>query len=148
MLIEYRRVASPLRNVMREANLNAQRFNHRSIDTGHVLLAAVNNAEVPVASALGLSSLDSLDLEARFLQLRPTGPAYVLMGKLPQTDDLRGAIEFAFREAIRSGHVFVDSEHELLGILSGNGIAVRVLADLGFDVATMRCDLGRLISNR
>ena len=129
---------------MREANLNAQRFNHRSIDTGHVLLAAVNNSEGPVASALGLSSLDSPDLVARFLQLRPIGPVYVLMGKLPQTADLREAIEFAYREADQCGHEFVDSEHVLLGILSGNGIAARVLADLGFEVATMRCDLGCL----
>ncbi len=85
----------------------------RSIDTGHVLLAAVNNSESPVASALGLSFGDSPDLEAKYFQLRPICPAYVLMG-----------------------------------MLSGNGIAVRVLTELGFEVETMRCNLRSLIDNR
>ena len=64
MLMDYRRAAPLLRKVMREANRSAQRINHRSIDTVHVLLAAVNNSESPVASALGLSFGVSLDLEA------------------------------------------------------------------------------------
>ena len=105
MLIDYRRVAPLLRKVMREANRNAQRINHRSIDTGHVLLAAVNNSESPVASALGLSFGDSPDLEAKYFQLRPIGPAYVLMGKLPQAEGLWEAIDFAFRESDRAGRL-------------------------------------------
>jgi ATP-dependent Clp protease ATP-binding subunit ClpC len=60
-------------------------------------------------------------------------------GHIPFTDRAKTALENALREALQLGDNFIGPEHLLLGLLrEGQGVAVRVLTDLGADLGHMR----------
>jgi ATP-dependent Clp protease ATP-binding subunit ClpA len=126
---------------MQLAKQNAQRFNHRSIDTGHLLLALAEESGTPTSLVLSMTDATPVSLQEEFLKLRPIGPPMVLMGKLSKADDLVPAVKLAFHEADRLRHKMVDSEHLFLGILAARGIGVTILSQLGADLRQLKREL-------
>lgn len=57
----------------------------------------------------------------------------------PFTPRSKKVLELALREAIRLKHNGIGSEHILLGLLrEGEGLAMKIIADAGIDVAALR----------
>ncbi|WP_433292370.1 Clp protease N-terminal domain-containing protein [Actinoplanes sp. CA-030573] len=60
-------------------------------------------------------------------------------GHIPFTPPLKRSIEQAMREALRLGHLVIDAEHLLLGVLrQSDGAAVQILGKLGADPDELR----------
>jgi ATP-dependent Clp protease ATP-binding subunit ClpA len=60
-------------------------------------------------------------------------------GHVPFTARSKKVLELSLREAVRLGHSEIRSEHILLGLLrEGDGLAVKILADSGLDLADLR----------
>jgi ATP-dependent Clp protease ATP-binding subunit ClpA len=63
------------------------------------------------------------------------------------TSRVKKVIEVSFEEARRMGHNNVGTEHLILGLLiEGEGIAARVLVDLGASLERVRAEIERLLS--
>ena len=70
-------------------------------------------------------------------------------GELLRTRRFNKVLELSFREARQIGHNYVDTEHLLLGIIrEGEGMAARIVVDLGVDLARFRDRVVQLISSR
>ncbi len=55
-----------------------------------------------------------------------------MTGSVPFTPRSKKVLELSLREALRLGHNYIGTEHILLGLVrEGEGVAVRVLAELG-----------------
>jgi ATP-dependent Clp protease ATP-binding subunit ClpA len=70
-------------------------------------------------------------------------------GHRPFSPRSKKILELSLREAIRLKHNFIAPQHIMLGILrEGEGMASRILADKGIDVAALRDDLTRSLDDR
>ena len=59
---------------------------------------------------------------------------------------VKDVITFSKEEALRLGHDYIGVEHLLLGIIrEGNGLAVKILANLGFDLKELRKNIGDIL---
>ncbi len=68
----------------------------------------------------------------------PKPDAPMPQGKLPQTERTKLAVAASIDAARELGHNYVGTEHLLLGLLAGEGIAVQVLANVGVDREKVR----------
>ncbi len=127
------------RKVMQLANQEAQRCNRPMIGTEDVLLGLVKEGSGVAAIVLRNMGVDlrKIRVEVERLVLpEPQGAA--LPGKLPQTERTKLAVAAAIDAARELGHNYVGTEHLLLGLLAGEGIAVQVLANVGVDREKVR----------
>jgi ATP-dependent Clp protease ATP-binding subunit ClpA len=61
------------------------------------------------------------------------------------TEQARDVVVRAQEEARALGHGFIGTEHLLLGIVGGNGVGARVLADAGLDAGELRSEIAALV---
>jgi ATP-dependent Clp protease ATP-binding subunit ClpC len=127
----FERFTDRARKVMSLANQEAQRFNHEYIGTEHILLGMVKEA-----GCVGVNVLNRLDIDPRKVRLEvekliKSGPDLITMGKLPLTKWTKDVIAFASEESESLNHIYVGTEHLLLGLLRDEGIAGVVLRSLG-----------------
>jgi ATP-dependent Clp protease ATP-binding subunit ClpC len=71
-----------------------------------------------------------------------TGPDQKGIGNIPYTPRVKKALELAVGEAKGLHHIYVGTEHILLGLLrEGDGVAARVLKNMNVDVEEMRREI-------
>jgi ATP-dependent Clp protease ATP-binding subunit ClpA len=129
----FERYSDRARRVVVLAQEEARRLNHNYIGTEHLLLALIHEGEGVAAKALG--SL-GITLEAARQQVEQiVGRGQEGPGKhIPFTPRGKKVLELSLREAIQLGHIYVGTEHILLGLIrDGDGVAMQVLADLAVD---------------
>jgi ATP-dependent Clp protease ATP-binding subunit ClpA len=95
-----------------------------------------------------LESLDITVEEARTHVARMVGHGdEVTTGQIPFTPLAKKVLELSLREALKLGHNYIGTEHVLLGLVrETDGVAVRVLVDLGADPQTVRNEVIRMLS--
>ena len=105
--------------------------------TEHLLLGIIKLGQgvaVNVLQKLGID-LESVRLEVEKQVGR--GPHEKLMVNIPYTPRVKKVLAFAQEEARALNHTYVGTEHILLGLLrEGDGVAARVLMNLGVDIET------------
>lgn len=109
---------------------HAKRLGHRVVGTEHILLGLISEGEGIGAKALSGLGLDLAKVQAQIEQLVGAGEAYA--GQVGLTPRVKRVLELANEEATRQGVNYIGTEHLLLGlIMEGEGVAARVLANLG-----------------
>jgi prophage maintenance system killer protein len=134
------------RRAMGLAQDEARRFSHNYVGTEHILLGLLHEGEGVAARAL--ESL-GITLGAVRQQVEVIiGPGrQVHPGHLPVTPRVRKVLELSLREAMRLDHLYVATEHILLGLLhEGEGLAVQILARLGARDDQVRDAVSRLLA--
>jgi ATP-dependent Clp protease ATP-binding subunit ClpC len=64
------------------------------------------------------------------------------------TERARRVLSLAQEEAMRFRHNYIGTEHLLLGLVrEGNGLAAKVLTNMGVDLNTIRCDVEAIIGH-
>ena len=118
-------------------------FNHNYIGTEHILLGLVSEGSGVAAQVL--SSLD-VTLESVREQVE-TIVGYGEGGmdaQIPFTPRSKKVLELSLREAMQLGHNYIGTEHLLLGLVrEGEGVATRVLSNLGADPGRVRREVLR-----
>jgi ATP-dependent Clp protease ATP-binding subunit ClpC len=142
----FERFTERAKKVLALAQKEAEEAHHGYIGTEHLLIALLREA-----NGLAAPALKNLGVELD----RVRGAVHaVLSGQAPTqppttvapTVRVKRVVEISFEEARRMGHNYVGTEHLLLGLLiEGEGIAARVLADLGVTLDTARAEIGRLL---
>ena len=127
------------RKVLTLAQEEAQRLQHNYIGTEHLLLGLVREGEgvaVKVLNNLGVE-LQQIRKAIEFIIGRGDRDAPGEVGLTPRA---KHAIELAVDEARRLNHHYVGTEHMLLGLLRGEGIAAGVLENLGVKLEKARAE--------
>ncbi|MCD6405950.1 MAG: AAA family ATPase, partial [Planctomycetes bacterium] len=144
----FERFTDRARRVMGLANQEAQRFNHESIGTEHILLGLIKEGSGVAANVLRNLGVDLKRVRMEIEKKVPSGHEMVTMGRLPFTPRAKKVIELAFEEARALGHNYVGTEHLLLGLLrESGGVAAQVLIEQGLKLDDVREEVLRLLGH-
>ncbi len=117
-------------NALRLSQEAAQRMGHQVVGTEHLLLGLIAEGEGIAAKALIGCGLSLEGVRTQIEQLVGVGEASP--GEIGFTPRVKKVLELAQEEARRFGVNYIGTEHILLGLMmEGEGIAARVLANLG-----------------
>ncbi|KKB34838.1 ATP-dependent protease ATP-binding subunit ClpC [Bacillus thermotolerans] len=132
--------------VLALAQEEALRLGHSNIGTEHILLGLVREGEGIAAKALyglGLSS-EKIQEEVENLIGRGEGTTQTVH----YTPRAKKVTELSMDEARKLGHSYVGTEHILLGLIrEGEGVAARVLSNLGISLNKARQQVLQLLGN-
>jgi ATP-dependent Clp protease ATP-binding subunit ClpC len=127
------------------AQEEAQRLGNNYIGTEHILLGIISEGE-----SLAAKVLESLGVNLS--KVRQEVEAIVGRGgqtvqqEMVFTPRAKRVIELAFEEARQLNHNYIGTEHLLLGLIrEGEGVAARVLTNLGVDPAKVRVQTTSLL---
>jgi ATP-dependent Clp protease ATP-binding subunit ClpC len=127
------------------AQEEAQRLGNNYIGTEHILLGIISEGE-----SLAAKVLESLGVN--LAKVRQEVEAIVGRGgqtvqqEMVFTPRAKRVIELAFEEARQLNHNYIGTEHLLLGLIrEGEGVAARVLTNLGVDPAKVRVQTTSLL---
>jgi ATP-dependent Clp protease ATP-binding subunit ClpC len=133
------RFTERVRKVLFLARDEASRLQHEYIGTEHLLLGIVREGEGIAAKVLKTMGLDFEQIRLAVEKLVSATGGTVMIGEIPFTPRAKTVLELAVEEARLLGHNYVGTEHLLLGLIrEGEGVAARVLLDLGADRKKVR----------
>src|SRR5579875_1492526 len=119
------------RHVLELALEEARSFNHNYIGTEHLLLGLLRDGDGVAARVLDELGV-GLDGVRAAVERKIGRGEEPITGDLPYTPRVRKVLALAVDEAERMGHLFVRTEHILLGLVrDGGGIAADTLDGMG-----------------
>jgi ATP-dependent Clp protease ATP-binding subunit ClpA len=129
----------------------ARRLGHHHIGTEHLLLGLMREGKQPAAAVLKDMGVELERTRAELVRMSVTEEPNRIGGSTVRTavaDDLpfelftdraRTVLKLAQDEAQRFNHNYIGTEHLLLGLVrEGEGVAARVLSNLGIDILKVR----------
>ena len=126
------------RRVVIIANNEARKLNHHYIGTEHILLGLLHEGEGVTARALESLGISLEGVRQRVEEIVGHGQV-APGGHIPFTPRAKKVLELSLREALQLGHNYIGTEHILLGLMrEGEGVAARILADMGADAERVR----------
>jgi ATP-dependent Clp protease ATP-binding subunit ClpC len=128
-----------VRKVIYLARDEANRLQHDYIGTEHLLLGILRLGEGIAAEVLQKLEVDPEQIQQAIENMvKPTGGT-LTVGEIPLTPRAKRVLELSVEEARFLGHPYVGTEHLLLGLIrEGEGVAARVLLELGVDRKRVR----------
>lgn len=142
----FNRFTERAQKVLTLAHEEAVRLGHPGVGTEHILLGLVREGEGIAAKALvslGLSS-EKVQKEVEKIIGRGNGDG----AGTTYTPRAKKVIELSMDEARKLGHNYIGTEHILLGLIrEGEGIAARVLANLGVNLNKARQQVLQLLGS-
>ncbi|GAA0304743.1 ATP-dependent Clp protease ATP-binding subunit ClpC [Gracilibacillus halotolerans] len=124
----------------------AVRLGHNNIGTEHILLGLVNEGEGIAAKALHAIGLGADKIREEVESL--IGKGNHVSQSIHYTPRAKKVIELSMDEARKLGHSYVGTEHILLGLIrEGEGVAARVLNNLGVSLNKARQQVLQLLGN-
>src|SRR6056297_1895850 len=127
------------RKVLSKAEKNAISLNHNYVGTEHILLGLVTEGQGIAARVL--TEKEGITEEKILKQIKSMigeGKQKV-SGSVGLTPRCKKVLNLSMDEARRLGHNYIGTEHILLGLLrEGEGIAVRIITELGGDLDNIR----------
>src|SRR4051794_24427772 len=142
----FERFTERARQVVVLAQEEARILKHNYIGTEHILLGLLREEE-----GLAARVLESLDItvervRAQVVRIVGSGEE-VTSGQNPFTPRAKKVLDLALREALSLSHNYIGTEHILLGLVRENeGVAARILLDLGADAEKVRDEIIRTLS--
>ena len=142
------RFTARAREVIIAAQDEARALHHNYIGTEHILLGLVNDGDGMGSRALDALGISLDAVRQQVLEIIGEGkqaPA----AHIPFTPRSKKALDLALREAMQLDHLYIGTEHILLGLVKeGDGVAFQVLTRLGADHARIRDQVLRLLAER
>jgi ATP-dependent Clp protease ATP-binding subunit ClpC len=144
----FNRFTEKARKVVVYAKDEAKRLNHDYIGTEHLLLGLVSEQEGVASNVLKKLGLDLTSIRIEVERTVEQGGQSPVIGDIPFTPRSKKALELASEEARDIGHNYIGTEHLLLGLMKeGEGIASRVLINLGLDLNKVRQQVLELLGS-
>ncbi|PWK05641.1 ATP-dependent Clp protease ATP-binding subunit [Tumebacillus permanentifrigoris] len=130
--------------VLALAQEEASRLGHSGVGTEHILLGLVREGEGIAAKSLVSLGLSSDKVQKEVEKIIGRGPGQ--SAGMAYTPRAKKVIELSIDEARKLGHNYVGTEHILLGLIrEGEGVAARVLANLGVSLNKARQQVLQLL---
>jgi ATP-dependent Clp protease ATP-binding subunit ClpC len=116
----------------------ARRLGHNFVGTEQILLGLVGEGTGVAAKVLAELGLTLKEARREVEKIIGRGSGFV-PPEIPFTPKVKSLFEQSFREANSLGHNYINTEHLLLGLTeSGEGVAAKVLQNLGVDLRNIR----------
>lgn len=142
----FERFTEKARRVVVYAQEEARMLSQDYIGTEHLLLGLIREEEGIAARALKNLKINLEDVRSQIEDIVGKGTA-TPSGHIPFTPRAKKVLELALRESLQLGHNYIGTEHILLGLIrEGEGIASRVLVNLGADLEKVRSQVIELLS--
>ncbi|MEN3013203.1 MAG: ATP-dependent Clp protease ATP-binding subunit [Endomicrobiia bacterium] len=114
------------------AQEEARRLNHDYVGTEHLLLGLVSIGEGLAVQILINLGVDLRKIKSEIEKIVQPDENVMVLGEIPFSPRAKKVLEYAVEEANNMGHIYVGTEHILLGLLrEKDGVAARVLEYLG-----------------
>ncbi len=134
------------RKILGFARQEAERLNHDSIGTEHMLLGLIKEGSGVAANVLENMNLDLARLRLEVEKIVQNGGTTVSMGQMPFTPRAKKVLEYSLEEARSLGHNYIGTEHLLLGLLrEEEGIAAQVLMNCNIKLEDVRKEILHLL---
>jgi ATP-dependent Clp protease ATP-binding subunit ClpC len=134
----FERFTDRARQAVVHAQEEARLLGHDYIGTEHLLLGLLRQDGGEVIAVLTPLEIDLAAARERVAAEAGEGTEPV-PGQIPFTPRVKRVLELSLREAQRLGHDSIDAGHIMLGLLrEGQGMAARVLVDLGASLPALR----------
>ena len=122
------------------AQEEARRLRHNFVGTEQVLLGLIGEGTGVAAKTLKSMGVTLKDARAEVEKIIGRGSGFVAV-EIPFTPRAKRVLELSWDEARQLGHNYIGTEHLLLGLIrEGEGVAARVLENLGVDLNKMHYD--------
>ena len=142
----FARFTERARQVVVLAQDEARALKHNYIGTEHILLGLLREEEGLAARVLGSLDITVEQVRAQVARIVGQGDE-VTSGQIPFSPRAKKVLELALREALSLRHDYIGTEHILLGLVRENeGVAARILLDLGADAETIRNEIIRWLT--
>jgi ATP-dependent Clp protease ATP-binding subunit ClpC len=142
----FERFTERARQVVVLAQDEARSLRHNYIGTEHILLGLLREEEGIAARVLEDLGVTLDEVRAQVARIIGRGDE-LAAGKIPFTPRAKKVLELSLREAVSMKHGYIGTEHILLGLASqGEGVAARILINLGADPEKIRNDVTGLLS--
>src|SRR4030066_904759 len=142
----FQRFSDRARRVVVLAQEEARMLNHNYIGTEHLLLGLIQEGEGVAAKALESMGISLEAVRSQVEEIIGRGSS-APTGHIPFTPRAKKVLELSLREALQLGHNYIGTEHILLGLIrEGEGVAARVLINLGADLPKVRQTVIQLLS--
>ncbi|MGH9016155.1 MAG: Clp protease N-terminal domain-containing protein [Acidimicrobiales bacterium] len=128
----FERFTPRARNVVSAAEPIAREWGHGYIGTEHLLLALYREPNGVAALILDESDL-AVDKAEEALRARAERGPGTPPGRPPFTPKAVAVFTAALASALEMGHNYIGTEHLLLGLARGDGLAADILKDAGLD---------------
>lgn len=127
------------------AQEEAQRLGNNYIGTEHLLLGIISEGESVAAKVLESLGVSLGNVRKEVEAIVGKG-AHAGSGDMTFTPRAKKVIELAFEEARALAHNYIGTEHLLLGLIrEGEGVAAKVLSNLGIDPGKVRDQISQLL---
>ncbi|CAI9280644.1 unnamed protein product [Lactuca saligna] len=127
------------------AQEEARRLGHNFVGTEQILLGLIGEGTGIAAKVLKSLGINLKDSRMEVEKIIGRGSGFVAV-EIPFTPRAKRVLELSLEEARNLGHNYIGSEHLLLGLLrEGEGVAARVLENLGADPTNIRTQVIRMI---
>ena len=115
------------------AQEEARRLGHNFVGTEQILLGLIGEGTGVAAKVLTELGVTLQDARTEVEKIIGRGSGFV-PAEIPFTPKVKRVFEQSFQEARQIGHNYIGPEHLLLGLIqAGEGVAVKVLENLGVD---------------
>lgn len=127
------------------AQEEARRLGHNFVGTEQILLGLIGEGTGIAAKVLKTMGINLKDARVEVEKIIGRGSGFVAV-EIPFTPRAKRVLELSLEEARQLGHNYIGSEHLLLGLLrEGEGVAARVLENLGADSNNIRTQVIRMV---
>ncbi|MBW4603120.1 MAG: ATP-dependent Clp protease ATP-binding subunit [Calothrix sp. FI2-JRJ7] len=120
------------------AQEEARRLGHNFVGTEQILLGLIGEGNGVAAKVLSDMGVTLKDARREVEKIIGRGSGFV-PPEIPFTPKVKSLFEQAFKEARTLGNNYISTEHLLLGLTdAGEGVAAKVLQNLGIDLKEVR----------
>jgi len=127
------------------AQEEARRLGHNFVGTEQILLGLIGEGTGVAAKVLKSMGVNLKDARVEVEKIIGRGSGFVAV-EIPFTPRAKRVLELSLEEARQLGHNYIGTEHLLLGLIrEGEGVAARVLENLGVDLAKVRTHVIRML---
>ena len=127
------------------AQEEARSLGHNFVGTEQILLGLIGEGTGVAAKVLKSMGVNLKDARIEVEKIIGRGSGFVAV-EIPFTPRAKRVLELSLEEARQLGHNYIGTEHLLLGLIrEGEGVAARVLENLGVDLSKVRTQVIRML---
>ncbi len=137
------------RKVLSMAEKNAVKLNHNYVGTEHILLGLTTEGQGIAARVLKeKENITQEKILEQIINMIGEGKQEV-SGSVGLTPRCKKVLNLSMDEARRLGHNYIGTEHILLGLIrEGEGVAVRILTQLGGDLNKIKEEIVNMVGGK
>ncbi|MFC1753348.1 ATP-dependent Clp protease ATP-binding subunit [Thermoproteota archaeon] len=131
------------------AQEEAKKYHHSYVGTEHILLGIIGEGDNIVIKALNELGYPPEKVKAAVEERLEFGSTASEYGNIPFTQQAKQVLTYAWDEARKLGHNYVNVEHLFLSIFRDpTSVAARVLTEIGISVETYKDVMFKLLGDR